>query len=188
METPIFFGTPAAFDRWLDDNGDRQGAVWVGFYRKGSGRESLTWPDSVDVALCHGWIDGVRKSIDDQSYKIRFSPRKPESVWSAVNVRKAEALGRRGKLRPKGARLFHARRDRQGYSSESRNMRLDPAFEARLRENRAAWAYFSGLAPSYRRDSIWWVMSAKREETRRKRLAVLIELSAAGQKIPMLRK
>ena len=160
----------------------------MGYFRKNTGRPSITWPDSVDVALCFGWIDGIRKTIDAQSYKIRFTPRKIKSVWSAVNVKKVEALIHLGKMRPEGMYVYDNRSDRKGYTSEDRNMPLSEAFEAQVRANQQAWQFFSNLAPSYKRDSIWWVMSAKKEETRLRRLGVLIESSEAGLKIPTLRK
>ena len=182
-----FFTTQDEFSDWIEGH---QGAheVWVGYYRKSTGRPSLTWSQSVDVALCFGWIDGIRKGIDDQSYKIRFTPRKPKSVWSAVNVKKVSALVLQGKMRPEGLALFDARSDQKGYTSADRDLPLSPAYEARVQANAAAWAFLSALAPSYRRESIWWVMSAKREETREKRLGILIESCEAGLKIPSLRK
>jgi uncharacterized protein YdeI (YjbR/CyaY-like superfamily) len=142
----------------------------------------------VDVALCYGWIDGNRKTIDDQSYKIRFTPRKMVSVWSAVNVKKVEALIQQGKMKSAGLHLFNNRSDAQGYSSEDRNVPLAVEYELQLRANSLAWEYFSKLAPSYKRDSIWWVMSAKKEEKRLRRLGVLIASSEEGLRIPFLQK
>jgi uncharacterized protein YdeI (YjbR/CyaY-like superfamily) len=130
----------------------------------------------------------VRKSIDGQSYKIRFTPRKPNSVWSAVNVQKVEVLIQCGRMRQEGLRLYDTRRDKDGYSLKSRHMLLDPEFEAQIEANRSAWTFFSSLAPSFRRDSIWWVMSAKKEETRLKRLGILIASSQDRLKVPILRK
>ncbi len=187
MADLVFFDSTDAFDAWLDAHPDAT-EVWVGYYRKSTKRPSITWSDSVDVALCHGWIDGVRKSIDDQSYKIRFTPRKKTSIWSAVNVRKVGELVAAGKMRPAGLALFNARTDAIGYKSEDRNIPLSPEFEAKIKANAAAWDFLNALAPSYRRDSIWWVMSAKREDTRVKRLGVLIESCEAGLKIPSMRK
>lgn len=187
MDDIIFFTTKAAFRAWLQDNTDKS-ALWVGYYRKATNRPSLTWSDSVDVALCFGWIDGVRKSIDDQSYKIRFTPRKINSVWSAVNVKKVGELAALGEMTPAGMHMFDNRSDTKGYTSDDRNVPLSDAFEAQIRANPPAWAFLCDLAPSYRRDSIWWVMSAKREDTRARRLAVLIESCEAGLKIPSMRK
>ncbi|WP_038173755.1 YdeI/OmpD-associated family protein [Vibrio pacinii] len=188
MSDVIFFKNQEEMHAWLELNHAKQTEVWVGFYKQGSRKLSFTWSESVDIALCFGWIDGIRKSIDKESYKIRFSPRKIDSVWSAVNVKKVQNLLQMGKMRPEGILLFDNRNDVKGYSSEQRNIPLDKKYEESLKANAPAWQYFTSLAPSYRRDSIWWVMTAKKEETRDKRLHVLIESSAAGQKIPMLRK
>jgi len=187
MKDAVFFTTEDAFHDWLEDH-PKASEVWVGYFRKSTGRASLTWSASVDVALCFGWIDGVRKSIDEQSYKIRFTPRKSMSVWSAVNVKKVNELTQLGRMKPAGLRPFNARTDAQGYTSEDRNVTLSAEYEEQIRANEPAWAFLSNLAPSYRRDSIWWVMSAKKEETRIKRLGILIVSSEAGLKIPSLRK
>ena len=188
MEEPAFFATQVAFNSWLEGHCTSTNELWVGYFRKSTGRPSISWSASVDVALCYGWIDGVRKSVDKQSYKIRFTPRKPNSVWSAVNVQKVKVLVELGQMRPAGLQLFHSRSDKEGYTSQSRNMLLDPAFEVQFMANQTAWAFFSSLAPSYKRDSIWWVMSAKREETRRKRFSILMVSSHDGLKIPLLRR
>ena len=165
MEDPIFFTNQDAFEAWFKDHQDAN-EVWVGYHRRSTGRHSITWSESVDVALCIGWIDGIRKSIDSQSYKIRFTPRKKTSVWSAVNVKKVTELTRLGKMTPAGLELFHNRSDDKGYTSADRNVPLSEEFEDIIKANDAAWLFLSNLAPSYRRDSIWWVMSAKKEETR----------------------
>ena len=157
------------------------------FHKKSSGKASQTWSEAVDVALCFGWIDGLRKSVDSGSYKVRFTPRKRNSVWSSVNVKKVEALMRLGKMRPEGMELFNSRNDAEGYSSETRKVRLNPAYEQRFKEHHMAWENFSKFAPSYRRDSVWWVMSANKEETRVKRLDILISPSFQGQRVPVLR-
>ncbi len=187
MEDVVFFSTQEEFSNWLEKHADAR-ELWVGYFKKSTGRDSLTWSASVDVALCFGWIDGIRKTIDEHSYKIRFTPRKTTSVWSAVNVKKVKALIELGKMKPAGMHLFNTRSDAQGYSSEQRNVQLSSAYEAQIKANQPAWLFFSNLAPSYKRDSIWWVMSAKKEETRSKRLGVLIASSEARLKIPMLRK
>jgi len=184
----IFFSTQDAFSDWLEEHHTDTNELWVGYFRKSTGRASLTWSASVDAALCFGWIDGLRKSIDDQSYKIRFTPRKSSSVWSAVNVKKVKALIELGKMKPAGLQLFNARQDTDGYSADHRNVPLSRDYEARIRANPPAWLFLSNLAPSYKRESIWWVMSAKKEETRLRRLGVLIASSGAGLKIPSLRK
>ena len=182
MEDPIFFTNQDAFEAWFKDHQDAN-EVWVGYHRRSTRRHSITWSESVDVALCIGWIDGIRKSIDSQSYKIRFTPRKKTSVWSAVNVKKVTELTRLGKMTPAGLELFHNRSDDKGYTSADRNVPLSEEFEDIIKANDAAWLFLSNLAPSYRRDSIWWVMSAKKEETRLKRLGILIESSEAGLNI-----
>jgi uncharacterized protein YdeI (YjbR/CyaY-like superfamily) len=187
MDDPIFFTTPSAFHHWLETH-EHACEIWVGYMRKSTGRASLTWSASVDVALCFGWIDGIRKTVDAQRYMIRFTPRKTGSVWSAVNVKKAKTLIENGEMRPAGLHLFSNRSDAKGYSAQDRSLPLAPAFEAKLRANEPAWRFFSELAPSYRRDSIWWVMSAKKEETRANRLDTLLSSAEAGLKIPMLRK
>lgn len=182
------FRNQAEFRDWLEENHAQASEIWVVYYRKSTGRPSLTWSTSVDVSLCFGWIDGVRKSIDDQSFKIRFTPRKVGSIWSAINVNKVEEQIRLGNMRPEGLRLFNQRTDEKGYSVEHRNLCLSSEYEAKIRENRAAWLFFSSLAPSYKRESVWWVMSAKKEETRAKRLDEMIVCSEAALKIPSLRK
>ena len=183
---PIFFAAPSAFRAWLGEHHERARELWVGFYKKGSGKPSITWPEAVDEALCFGWIDGVRKGIDDVSYTIRFTPRKPRSIWSAVNVRRAEELTRLGLMRPVGLSAFEARAaERSGiYAYEQRNAaELGEEYERRFRSNQVAWDFFQAQAASYRRAAIWWVISAKREETRLKRLATLIDDSAHGRTI-----
>jgi uncharacterized protein YdeI (YjbR/CyaY-like superfamily) len=187
MVDVIFFNNQEEFSDWLEKNVEAS-ELWVGYFRKNTGRASLTWSASVDVALCFGWIDGIRKTIDEQSYKIRFTPRKITSVWSAVNVNKVEALIQLGKMMPAGMHLFNNRADAQGYSAESQNVQLAIEYEEQIKANQSAWLFFANLAPSYKRHSIWWVMSAKKEETRLKRLGILIASSEAGLKIPTLRK
>jgi len=187
MVDVIFFNTQEEFSNWLEEQTEAN-EIWVGYFRKSTGRANLTWSASVDVALCFGWIDGIRKSIDKQSYKIRFTPRKTTSVWSAVNVKKVKALIQLGKMKPAGMHVFDNRTDAHGYSSEQRNMTLAREYEEQIKANQSAWLFFTNLAPSYKRDSIWWVMSAKKEETRLRRLGVLIASSEAGLKIPTLRK
>ena len=181
---PIFFEGPAEFRGWLEKHHDDEAELLVGFHKKGSGRPSMTWPESVDQALCFGWIDGVRRGIDEHSYTIRFTPRKARSTWSVVNVKRAQELVEEGLMRPAGLAAFERRsEDRSGiYSYEQREeAKLDPAAEKEFRANRKAWAFFSDQAPSYRRTATHWVIRAKKEETRRRRLKTLIEDSAAGR-------
>lgn len=185
---PIFFATPAEFRAWLDENHAGVDFLWVGFHKKGTGRPSLTWPESVDEALCYGWIDGVRKGIDADSYMIRFTRRKAGSVWSNVNVARVRALADLGRMRPAGIAAFQARReDRSGvYSHEQPDMELPEPYLGILRGDPAAWDFFQAQAPSYRKAAVWWVVGAKREETRRKRIGTLVENSARSEKLPHL--
>lgn len=187
MTDTLFFGDADAFSEWLEAHHMHTPEVWVLFHKKGSGKTTQTWPEAVDVALCFGWIDGLRQSVDSDSYRVRFTPRKRNSVWSSVNVNKVEALMRLGKMRTEGLALFNSRTDAKGYSAETRKVQLDAAYEQTFKEHEAAWESFSKLAPSYRRDAVWWVMSAKKEETRLKRLDLLISSSAEGQRVPALR-
>ena len=187
---PRFFATPSHFRRWLAKNHDKQSELWVGFYKKGSGRPSITWPESVDEALCFGWIDGLRKSLDDDSYVIRFTPRRKGSIWSAVNLRRVPELIREGRMEQAGRRVYEARDPKKAgvYSFERGAAALDAEAEAKFRRNRKAWEFFQSQPPGYRKTVIWWVVSAKREETRAKRLQTLIDDSAAGRRIRELRR
>ena len=187
MNDVTFFKSEEEFSDWLEEHSDSN-ELWVGYFKKSTGRATLTWSTSVDVALCFGWIDGIRKTIDEERYKIRFTPRKVASVWSAVNVKKVKDLLKLGKMKPEGIELFNKRSDKEGYTSEDRNVPLSKEYEKLIKQNEAAWTFFTQLAPSYKRDSIWWVMSAKKEETRVRRLKILIESSEEGLKIPNLRK
>ena len=183
----IFFTSQEEFSSWLEEHPEAT-KLWVGYFKKHTGCPSITWSDSVDVALCFGWIDGIRKSIDEQSYKIRFTPRKITSVWSAVNVNKVKALIKLEKMRPAGMHLFNNRTDKEGYSSKSKNIQLSKEYEDLIKANQTAWLFFTNLAPSYKMGSILWVMSAKKEETQLKRLSILISSSESRLKIPSLRK
>lgn len=182
---PAFFKSPAAFRKWLEENHDRASELLVGFYKKGSGKPSITWPESVDQALCFGWIDGVRRRIDDVSYSIRFTPRKRSSNWSAVNIRRADELTGLGLMHAAGLRAFEQRRDDKSriYSYENAIRILPPAEEKRFRANKKAWEYFNAQPPSYRRVAIYWVLSGKKEETRARRLALLIDDSARNRRL-----
>jgi uncharacterized protein YdeI (YjbR/CyaY-like superfamily) len=181
---PIFFETPAEFRAWLEEHHADRSELLVGFHKKGTGRPSLTWPESVDQALCFGWIDGVRRSLGEHSYTIRFTPRKARSTWSAINIKRARELIEEGLMNPAGLAAFERRSDDRSriYAYEQRKQaKLDPTAEKAFRANREAWAFFSEQTPSYRRTATYWVISAKKEETRRKRLKTLIEDSAAGR-------
>ena len=182
---PTFFATAADFRRWLERHHDSESELLVGFYKVGSGKPSMTWPESVDQALSFGWIDGVRKRIDDESYTIRFTPRKPRSIWSAVNIRRVAELKELGLMQPSGLRAFEQRTPERSaiYSYEKAPASLPPEAEAAFRKRRAAWTFFNEQAPSYRRVAIHWVTTAKKEETRARRLAKLIDESANGRRL-----
>lgn len=182
---PRFFATPEAFRAWLELHHATAGELIVGFYKRSSGNPSITWPQSVDEALCFGWIDGVRRSIDDERYEIRFTPRKPRGKWSLVNIERAKELARLGRMRPAGSRAFEARDEAATlYMYEQRDAPvLDEAFERAFRGNARAWEFFERQIPSYRRLAIFWVVSAKQEATRGRRLATLIDDSAHGRTI-----
>lgn len=188
---PIFFATPADFRAWLEENHQTAEEVVVGYYKKKAGKPSMTWSESVDQALCFGWIDGKGKSLGDEAHTIRFTPRRPKSNWSEVNIRKVAELTKAGLMRPAGLAAFEKREEaRSGvYSYEQRHLAtLTEEQQAEFQANRAAWEWFNAAAPSYRKAAIFWVASAKREETRVKRLRQLIDDSAAGLEVPPLRR
>ena len=183
-----FFETPAAFARWLRRNHRTATELWVGYYKRATGRPSLTWPESVREALRFGWIDGLRRSIDGESYRIRFTPRKPKSNWSQINVRFAEELIAEGRMEPAGLAAFGARpaRPSGGYTYEQGGGGAEAHVERELKKNRAAWAFFQAQPPWYRRTCARGVMSAKKDETRRRRLATLVADSARERTVPPL--
>ncbi|RRB03961.1 YdeI/OmpD-associated family protein [Larkinella rosea] len=185
-----FFATPEAFRHWLEKNHETEKELIVGFYKVGSGKPSITWPQSVDEALCFGWIDGVRKSIDETAYQIRFTPRKKTSIWSTVNLKRMEELIGQNLVKPAGLAIYQARDLKKTglYSHEQESWNLDAAQEAEFKANETAWQFFQKQAPSYRKAALKLVVSAKQDATRRKRLAELIEHSANGRKIPALRR
>ena len=187
MTTPRFFATPAAFRAWLDAHHDREPELLVGFHKKGSGKPSMTWPESVDEALCYGWIDGVRRSLGEDGYTIRFTPRRPGSIWSNVNVAKVAALLEKGRMMPAGIAAWERRDpERSGiYVFERKNpVAFDAEAERRFKRSRRAWTYFQAQPPGYRKQATHYVTSAKRPETRERRLAALIECSARGERLP----
>ena len=185
-----FFDSAADFRAWLLAHHESAAEFRVGFYRKDSGRRGLNYPEAVDQALCFGWIDGVRRSVDSTSYANRFTPRKAGSNWSAVNVKRVGELSALGLMHASGLHAFEARDPTrsQEYSYEGRTPELDGAYAERLRANPDAWAYFQAQTPWHRRTAGWWVVSAKKEETRLKRLVTLVEDSAAGLWIGPLRR
>lgn len=185
--TPRFFKSPSKLRTWFQKNHDRAPELRLGFFKLKSGKASVTYRQALDEALCFGWIDGVRNGIDDESYAIRFTPRKPRSNWSQVNVKRAEELEALGLMHSSGLAAFRARDDARigAYSYEER-YRLDAASETLFRKNKRAWQFFESQPPGYRRLASWWVMSAKKEETRAKRLVVLIDDSASERRIAQL--
>jgi uncharacterized protein YdeI (YjbR/CyaY-like superfamily) len=186
---PRFFKTPAEFRAWLEKNHDTKTELWVGLYKKHTGKPSPTWPEVVDQALCFGWIDGVRRSIDEDSYMNRVTPRTARSNWSEVNIKRVKELKKQGLMTPAGLEAFAKRSEAKAksYSYERDNARLGAAEEKRFRANKEAWAFFESQPPSYRKAAIWWVVSAKKEETRERRLQLLIDHSKASERIPPLR-
>ncbi len=181
---PKFFRTPSAFRAWLTKHHAGTPELLVGFYKKGSGKPSITWPESIDEALCFGWIDGIRKRLDEDSYTIRFTPRRPKSIWSAVNIKRARELDALLLMTPDGRRAFDARQENRSgiYSYEQRSTTLPEPYAGRMRKHKAAWSFFQAQPPSYRKMIGWWVVSAKKEETRLARLDRLIEDAAHGRR------
>lgn len=174
--SPTFFATPEEMRAWLEVNHSTVDVLWVGLHKKGSGRPSITWPESVDEALCFGWIDGIRKKLDADSYVIRFTPRRKRSIWSAVNVARVGELERLGRMTDAGRKAFEARLEARTavYSFEQKGTELDGEYLKLLKANRRAWTAWQGKPPGYRKTHSWWVISAKKEETRRRRLAQLV--------------
>jgi uncharacterized protein YdeI (YjbR/CyaY-like superfamily) len=184
---PTYFATPAPWRAWLERNHASATELLVGFHKRGSGKASITWPESVDQALCFGWIDGHRKRIDDARYTIRFTPRKPGSTWSSVNVRKVKTLVQAGLMTPAGTRAFRKRSaENSGIYGHEQNgaAKLKRDEERLLRADKAAWTDWQKRPPSYRKVVTWWIVSAKKPETRARRLAILIRSSAAGAMVP----
>jgi uncharacterized protein YdeI (YjbR/CyaY-like superfamily) len=186
---PTFFATAAEFRRWLKRHGSSATELWVGYHKKSTGRPSLTWQESVDEALCFGWIDGVRKSVDEHSYTNRFTPRRRGSGWSAINIARARRLIRAGRMQPAGLRAFkaHDGKKARALSDMRKNARLTRGEEADFRANRKAWAFFELQPPGYRKLAAWFVVSAKRADTRARRLATLIGLSESGRRLEPMR-
>jgi uncharacterized protein YdeI (YjbR/CyaY-like superfamily) len=182
---PKFFRTAADFRTWLEKNHATATELWVGFYKKNSGKPSITWPESVGHALCFGWIDGIRKRVDEISYQIRFTPRRRGSIWSAINIKRAKELVRQKQMQPAGLRAFGARiENKLGiYSYEQRSTELSEPYAKLLKKDNAAWNFFENQPPSYRKMIGWWIISAKKEETRMARLAKLISASAKGKRL-----
>jgi uncharacterized protein YdeI (YjbR/CyaY-like superfamily) len=184
----IYFALPEELREWYANHHDKATELLVGFYKKHTGKPTITSQEALDEALCFGWIDGIRRRVDDDRYTNRFTPRRPRSIWSAVNIKRVGELIESGRMHQAGLKAFDERdpaRTNQ-YASEQQVVAFDPAYEAAFKANSRAWDFFQSQPPSYRKPATWWVMSAKKEETRRKRLATLIKDSEAGQRIAPL--
>jgi uncharacterized protein YdeI (YjbR/CyaY-like superfamily) len=183
---PTFFRTASKFHAWLAKHHASKEELLVGFHKRSSGLPSMAWSESVDEAVCFGWIGGIRKRIDEQSYTIRFTPRRPGSVWSKVNIERAERLIKEGRMQSAGRTAYEVRRENKSgiYSYEQRKPQLEELYARLLKKNKAAWKFFQAEPPSYRKAVSWWIVSAKKEETRLRRLQQLIEYSLKGERIP----
>jgi uncharacterized protein YdeI (YjbR/CyaY-like superfamily) len=186
---PKFFKDQIMLRRWFEKNYNKQDELLVGYYKRSSGRQSITWEESVDEALCFGWIDGIRRSLGEVSYTIRFTPRRNNSNWSTKNINRVEELISLKLMHAAGLAAYKKRKDEKSstYSFEQRIVTLDEKYEEALKKNKKAWKYFQSQIPSYRRPVVHWIMSAKQEQTRLKRLQTLIECSEAGEVIPPMR-
>ena len=174
-----FFNSPDEFRKWLEAHHESETELIVGYYKVGTRKPSMTWSQSVDQALCFGWIDGVRRSIDEESYSIRFTPRRSTSIWSAINIKKVEELTQAGLMKPAGLKAFSLCKVSSIYSHEKEAVKLDEEYEKLFKKDKAAWDFFMNQAPSYRKVMTHWIMSAKQEKTRLSRLEKTI--SASGQ-------
>jgi uncharacterized protein YdeI (YjbR/CyaY-like superfamily) len=187
---PSFFKSTSDFRKWMEKFHHKEKELIVGFYKKYSGKQSITWPESVDVALCFGWIDGIRKSLDEISYTIRFTPRNPKSTWSAINIKKVKTLTKLGLMQQAGIDAFKKldKKNSKIYSFERRSVTLSKNYENIFKSNKKAWEYFSLQTPYYKKITVHWVMSAKQDETQLRRLMTLINDSANLEKIAPLRR
>jgi uncharacterized protein YdeI (YjbR/CyaY-like superfamily) len=182
---PKFFRDAASFRTWLEQHHGRSGVLWVGYFRKGADRPSVTYPESVDEALCFGWIDGIRQKVDDARYMVRFTPRRPGSLWSQVNTRRARALIRRKRMRPAGLAAFRAQKGAGSPAAPQGRTVAEAArpYLRRLRAKRKAWEFFRHQPPFYQRTTMAWIVSARKEETRLRRLGKLMESCARGARL-----
>jgi uncharacterized protein YdeI (YjbR/CyaY-like superfamily) len=182
---PVYFKSQDEFRKWLDENHDKASEIFVGFYKVGTSKHNMTWSQSVDQALCYGWIDGIRRSIDSERYCIRFTPRKPDSNWSLVNIKKVEELSGKGLMKKSGMEAFNKRKESKSgiYSFENAFPALDSHLEEIFKANKNAWEFFTNQPPSYRKPRIHWVMSARQETTRITRLNKLIAASEGFKKL-----
>ncbi|MGE5798287.1 MAG: YdeI/OmpD-associated family protein [Ignavibacteria bacterium] len=185
-----FFKSPRELRSWFEKNHDKKQEQLIAFYKKDSGKPSITYQEALDQALAFGWIDGVRKSIDEKSYMIRFTPRKPKSYWSAVNIKHVKRLMKLGSMHQSGIKVFESRDKEKSekYSFERENVKMNSNYEKLFKANKKAWDFFQSKPPSYRKPALWWIMSAKQEETRLRRLDQLIKYSESGEKIPPLKR
>lgn len=183
--SPTFFPTQQDFRKWLEENHKTKTELLVGFYKVGTKKPSITWSESVDQALCFGWIDGVRKSIDQESYSIRFTPRKPTSIWSAINIKKMEVLTKTGLMQPAGLESFKLRKENKSriYSHETENVKFSAEYEKQFKSNKKAWEFFEKQAPSYKKVMTHWIMSAKQQKTQISRLEKTIAESEKGKRV-----
>lgn len=191
-EQPIkatFFTTGKAFREWLSKHHKKADELIVGYYKKATGKPSMTWDESVDQALCYGWIDGIRRRIDDEAYCIRFTPRRPTSHWSDKNIKRMQELIDLGRMQPAGLEAFKKRKESRSRkaSYEQKKVALAKSYEQQIKANKAAWADWQKRPPGYKKQISWWVMSAKQEATRQRRLGILIESCAKGEVIPPMR-
>ncbi len=184
----IFFKSIKELRKWFEKNHNKVTEVWIGFYNVKSGKKRATYKEAVDEALCFGWIDGIRKGIDEECYANRFTPRKKNSIWSNINTKRIQELIEEGRMHPAGLAAFNNRDEKKAgiYSFEQDTHSLLPAYQKKFKANKKAWKYFTSKAPSYQRTSIHWVMSAKQEATRIKRLEILIRDSENETTIPLL--
>jgi len=189
-ETPKikFFITQSLFRQWLAKNHARSAELWVGFHKKKSGKINITYAEALDEALCFGWIDGVRKSVDESSYTIRFTPRRSKSIWSRVNTKRAEELSKLGRMKPPGLEALALRDPQRSgiYSFETSTRKLATAYESKFRAKKRAWEYFQNQPPGYRKLATFWVMSAKKDETRLRRLEQLISDSSEAKRLEIV--
>lgn len=182
---PLFFAKQSEFRKWLKENHKKETEVLVGYYKVASGKPSITWSQSVDEALCFGWIDGVRRSIDSESYYNRFTPRRPNSNWSAINIKKVEMLIENGLMQPAGLEVFNKRKEEKSkvYSFENESKKLPPQYEKQFKVNKKAWEFYASQAPSYQKMVVHWILSAKQEKTRLTRLEKAITESEKQKRI-----
>jgi uncharacterized protein YdeI (YjbR/CyaY-like superfamily) len=182
---PKFFPTPPHFRTWLEQHHATETELLVGYYKKDSGKPSITWPESVKEALCFGWIDGIRRNLDEESYSIRFTPRKRTSVWSAINIKYANELIAEGLMQPAGLAAYEARRENKSgiYAYEQRSATIPEPYLSQFKKHKKAFEFFESTPAGYRKQMSWWIVSAKQEETRSKRLEKLIAESAAGRRL-----